>query len=962
MRTLSAVATVLALLLCRPLYAASNCRQPAAVCTHAVPGALALIDHGRAAGIVADAGDFPGVLIAARSLQSDLSSVSGTRVTFSTAARPAQHVAIIVGTLGRSARVDRIVHAKGIDTRGVAGHWEGYLLQVVDHPEPGIDRALLIAGADQRGTIYGIYELSRRIGVSPWVWWADVPVRKHAELNVAPGRFIDAPKVRYRGIFINDEDPALGGWMKAKFGGDNHRFYQHVFELLLRLKANTLWPAMWGNRSFFSDDPLNPALASKYGVIIGTSHVEPMLRAHAEWKRYGKGPWNYRHNKKELDQYWRHGIERMKGRDALVTIGMRGDGDKPLTQGTHIHLLEHIIADQRRIIAGVTGKPARRTPQVLTLYKEVQDYMDAGMQVPDDVTLVYCDDNWGNIRRLPKPGKKRSGGYGIYYHFDYVGGPRSYKWIDTVQIERIWEQMHLAYAYGARRLWIVNVGDIKPLEFPISFFLDYAWDPDAFSLQQLRDYPAKWAAQQFGPRYAHQIGKLLTRYTQYNARRKPSLLSPDTYSLVNYHEAERVLAEWESLARQAKHVGGKLPAVYRDAYYELVEYPVLASANLNELYVAVARNHLYAAQGRAATNAQAAKARSLFKRAANLAHVYQHDIAGGKWAHMMSQPYIGYTGWHDPASNVMPAVRTLDVPAKASMGLAIEGDTRAWPGAASRPKLPPLDPFGARTRELTIFNRGSTPFHYTADTSQPWLQVLPASGEVGSGRTLQVRVDWSKAPHGLHTAELTLRGSDGTRLQIEVPVDNPPHRAAMTGFIETDGHVVIDAAHYARAVTAPGLSWKTIPNLGRSLSGVTSWPATTPARLPGNGDALLEYPVYLQQPGRFEVRVIVSPSLDFLHRGGLRFAVSIDDDAPRIVTIKADPRPGSAGFQAWERAVSDSVYVATTHLYVNHAGAKTLKLWRVDPGVVFQRVELIHGPLRTSYLGPPESTRLPERR
>ena len=951
---------LLALLAVMSLHAATTCTRPAAVCTHAVPGAFALINAGVPTAILADTKDHPGVLIAAHALQSDLSKVAGAHAAFTTDRRVPGHTAVIIGTLGRSKRVDRIVRARHIDTRGVAGHGEAYLLKVVKHPEPGIDRALLIAGADKRGTIYGIYELSRRIGVSPWVWWADVPVRQRAELHVAPGRFVDAPKVRYRGIFINDEDPALGGWMKTRFGGDNHQFYKHVFELILRLKGNTLWPAMWSHRMFAVDDPLNPALANTYGIVIGTAHNEPMMRALGEWQRFGKGPWNDTRNAKELQTYWRRGIQRMGGNESIVTLGMRGDGDKPMTKGTPIHLLERIIAQQRHIIADVTGKPANRTPQVLTLYKEVQSYMDAGLRVPDDVTLMYSDDNWGDVRRLPKLGKKRAGGYGMYYHFDYVGGPRSYRWIDTVQIEHAWNQLHLTYSYGDRRLWIVNVGDIKPLEFPISFFFDDAWNPRAFSLQRLRDYPATWAARQFGSRYARQIGHLLTRYTQYNARRKPSLLSPATYSLVNYHEAARIGSEWTTLCRQAKRIGAKLPAAYRDAYYELVEYPVLASANLNKLYIAVARNRLYAAQGRATTNAQAARARRLFKRAGKLAYVYEHGIAGGKWAHMMSQPYIGYTSWRAPDKNIMPAVRTLDVPTQASMGVAVQGDARAWPGAKGSATLPPLDPFGVHTRDVTIFNRGRTPFNYIADTSRPWLRVAPAAGTIDGARTLRVSVDWSTAPHGQHTAMLTLHGSEGTCVHIRVPINHPPHQADIAGFVKSDGHVIIEAAHYAHAIAPPGMSWKMIPTLGRTLAGVTARPVTAAARLPGKGDVRLEYPIHLQQSGRFKVRVIVSPTLDFLHHGGLRFAVSIGHQTPRIITIKADPEPGSNGFQAWEQAISDSVYVATTHLHVAHAGTQTLKLWRVDPGVVFQRIELIHGTLRPSDLGPPESVRYPE--
>ncbi|HET7064698.1 MAG TPA: glycosyl hydrolase 115 family protein, partial [Rudaea sp.] len=604
---------------------ATDYTQPAAVCDHAVHGALALIDNGKPATILADAADFPGVLRAARDLQGDLSAVAGSNATLSTDAKSAAATAIIVGTLGRSARVDRIVREQHIDVGDVAGRWEAYLLEVVEHPEPGVARALLIAGADKRGTIFGIYELSRRLGVSPWTWWADVPIAKRAALQIAPGRFVDAPVVRYRGIFINDEDPSLGGWVKATYGGPNHEFYARVCELILRLKGNLLWPAMWG-RAFADDDAQSPVLADEYGVVIGTSHHEPMMRAHVEWQRYGKGPWNYEQNRDALRAFWRHGIERMDGHESIVTLGMRGDGDEPMTQGTAIDLLERIVADQRGMLAEITGRPAERTPQVWALYKEVQDYFDAGMRVPDDVTLLFSDDNWGNLRRLPdifegphdpilespdraesgtcpdssttsqaltrstraraihgsrelclrqsSHGEKRDGGYGIYYHFDYVGGPRSYKWINTNQIERVWEQMQMAKAYGADRLWIVNVGDIKPMEFPISFFLDQAWNPEAMSLGDLQAYPSKWAAEQFGPEHAAEIGAILTRYTQYNSRRKPELLAPDTYSLTNFSEADRVLGEWNALVERTQRIGAALPAAYRDAWYELVAYPV----------------------------------------------------------------------------------------------------------------------------------------------------------------------------------------------------------------------------------------------------------------------------------------------------------------------------------------------------------------------------------------------------
>lgn len=863
--TLHAAATsafaLVVLLTSAPLHAATDCSQPAAVCEQAVPGSLTLIDAGRPIEVLADSGDHPGVLRAARDLQSDLSAVSGTQAAYSTG-KPSSRTAIIIGTLGQSARVDRIVRRHGIDTRDVAGRWEGHLIQVVERPEPGLDRALLIAGADRRGTTFGIYEISRRLGVSPWTWWADVPVTRHASMHVAPGRFVDAPSVRYRGIFINDEDPALGGWIRATYGAPNHQFYERVFQLILRLKGNYLWPAMWG-RAFADDDARSPELADEYGIVIGTSHHEPMMRAHVEWERHGQGPWDYTRNAPALRQFWRDGIERMGDHESLVTIGMRGDGDEPMTQDTAIDLLEGIVADQRGIIADVTGRPAERTPQVWALYKEVQDYFDDGMKVPDDVMLLFADDNWGNIRRLPRPGDRRAGGYGVYYHFDYVGGPRNYKWLNTVQIERTWEQMQSAYAHGVDRLWIVNVGDIKPMEFPISFFLDHAWKPESFTTDRLSAYPAQWAAQQFGDAHARDIGELLTRYTQYNARRKPELIDAGTFRLQNFGEAARVEAEWNDLVARTENVKRALPRQMHDAYFQLVEYPVLASANLNSMYIAQARNHRDAAAKLASANHWADEVQRRFDRDAQLQRIYEQDIAGGKWPHMMSQVRIGYTGWQQPEKNVLPAT----------------------------------------TR-------------------------VAASG-----------------------------GKAGPRAGLDAPAAAPcKPPAGATGFIECNGVVAIEAEHYVRMHAANGLQWTTIPNLGRTLSGVVALPANAPAATPDHEGAWLEYPLWLEKDGEVEVRVIVSPSLDVRGGDGLRFGVSVGDAAPQVVRIGLDPTPGHPDFRAWEEAVRNSVHVVVSR-HRAKAGAQTLKLWRIDPGVVFQRIEIARDGLARSYLGPPESAR-----
>ncbi|GGF08773.1 hypothetical protein GCM10011383_19930 [Hymenobacter cavernae] len=613
---------------------------------------------GKAAPLYASASDWPGVLRAAKDLQADINRVTSVTPTLTTDKAPTGKEVVLIGTIGKSPLIDQLVRDKKLDVSGVAGKWEVFVEQVVEKPMPGVDRALVIAGSDKRGTIYGIYDLSKEMGVSPWYWWADVPTPTQKALYVSAGRHTQGePKVKYRGIFINDEAPALSGWSKEKFGGVNSKMYVHMFELILRLKGNYLWPAMWGN-AFSDDDPQNPVLADEYGIVMGTSHHEPLTRAHDEWRRYGKGPWNYQTNPEVLQEFWRGGMKRMGIRENVVTVGMRGDGDEPMSEGSNIALLEKIVADQRKIIAETTGKPAEQTPQMWALYKEVQDYYDKGMRVPDDVTLLLCDDNWGNIRKLPKLGDKpRKGGYGIYYHFDYVGGPRNYKWLNTNPLPRIWEQMHLAYEYGVNQIWIVNVGDLKPMELPISFFLDYAWNPDKIKADQVAAYTRQWAAQQFGEKHATEIGDILAKYAKYNARRKPELLDANTYSLAT-GEWATVVAEYNQLLARAEAINQKLPAADRDAYFELVLHPMLACANLNELYYTVALNWEAAKTNQANTNELAAKAKALFAKDAEISKRY-NAIAGGKWNHMMDQTHIGYTYWQQPEVDKMPQVVTL---------------------------------------------------------------------------------------------------------------------------------------------------------------------------------------------------------------------------------------------------------------------------------------------------------------
>jgi len=621
--------------------------------------------------------DEPAVLTAIESFRQDILAVTGTRLRVDRVVpqEGANDYILVIGTLGKSRSIDKLVQDGKIDKKELEGKNEKYIIQTVANPFPGVKEALVIAGSDRRGTIYGIYELSSQIGVSPWYYWADVAIKTQENLYIKKGKYTDGePAVRLRGIFLNDEAPALTGWTKEVFGGINSKFYEKLFELILRLKGNFLWPAMWGN-AFYYDDVMNGPLAHNMGIVMGTSHHEPFGRAHVEWRYFGEGAWDYKKNPQKLREFWTGGLERMKDYETIVTLGMRGDGDEPMSAGADISLLERIVRDQRQIISKVTGKKAEQTPQVWALYKEVQDYYDMGMRVPDDVTLLLCDDNWGNVRKLPDPNAKpRKGGYGMYYHFDYVGGPRNYKWLNVTQVQRTWEQMNLSYEHGVKELWVVNVGDMKPMEYPISFFLDMAWAPERFNANNIYDHTVNWCKQQFGEEYAEEAARMLNLYTKYNRRVTPEMLSDKTYSMENYDEFERVTTDYKNLLIEAQRLYYIIPAEHKDAFDQLVLFPINGVCNLYEMYFAVAKNARYAEKNDVAANYWADKVKYHYDHDSLITNHYNNVIAGGKWPHMMDQIRIGYTYWQQPRERAMPAVTYVAPPTALKPNLFIEND------------------------------------------------------------------------------------------------------------------------------------------------------------------------------------------------------------------------------------------------------------------------------------------------
>jgi hypothetical protein len=932
--------------------------EPKYVSTSPSPAGFVLAENGNAVSLVVSGSDWPGVVRAVGDLSEDVGRVTGHNAPVIKSDAPAAEEMVLIGTIGKSPLIDSLIKRHKLDVSGIAGQWESAVTAVVDHPMKGVRRALVIAGADKRGTIYGIYDLSEQIGVSPWYWWADVRVPHADALYVQPGRYVQpVPAVKYRGIFFNDEAPALSGWTKEKFGGMNHEFYTKVFELLLRLKANFLWPAMWNN-AFAADDPLNAKLADDYGIVMGTSHEEPMMRAEKEWTAGHHGPWDYTTNQKEIDEFWRAGMERDKNYEEVVTLGMRGEGDTPMSASANTELLERIVADQREILKQTVNRDLTKVPQVWALYKEVQGYYEKGMRVPDDVTLLWSDDNWGDLRRLPTAEEReRSGGAGIYYHFDYVGGPRSYKWLNTNPIPKIQEQMHLALAYGADRLWVVNVGDGKPMEFPIEFFLDYARTPERWNKDHLDEFTKLWATREFGPEHSDEIASAMEEYSRYNGRRKPELIDPSTFSLTNYHEADRVDTEWRTLADRVDKLASDLPENERASYFELIQYPVDACANLTEMYIAAARNAADAKVGNPQANVEADEVRAMFEKDAALSDEYNHKLLDGKWDHMMDQTHIGYTAWNDPPANVMPGVSWIQVPEAGSLGVSADGATFSRAGGRFGFSLGTIDSVSDASRTLTLFDRGKTPVDFTVQTSAPWIVASAASGTVREDeeQKLALRVDWSKVPTDADSADGTVTVSSGegrpmayTLHALRLPIT----RADAHGFIEADGYIAIEAADTSGRTADGEMHWEELPGYGETKSAMTAFPVTAESNT--NSKAALEYKMYLYDAGDFQLQATLAPTLNFVPGRGLRFAVSVDD-GPRTVVDELERNSQ----QDWEQAVSDGVRRVTLPLSIAKPGYHTLRIWAVDPGVVLERVVVSHGSLRPSYLGPPESAHFP---
>jgi hypothetical protein len=619
------------------------------------PEDLVLWDGRNVASLLEEPTDEPAVLRATHDLAADFLRVTGVRPEIENQFAADKRIRVIIGTLGRSKLVDRLAEKGKLATNGVGGQWESYVLQIVKSPLPGAEAALVIAGSDTRGTIYGLYQLSELIGVSPWYWWADVPVKPRKSLALRGGMLKQGPPaVKYRGIFLNDEDFGLRPWAAKMFDPDTGNIgpktYAKVFELLLRLRANYLWPAMHPGTAAFNSFPKNRELADAYGIVMGSSHCEQMLRNNvSEWDEKQFGDYNFAANPGGVLKYWEQRVRENAHYENIFTLGMRGihDGGMPGggTAQEQAARLQEIIRDQRKMLASLIDTNVARVPQLFCPYKEALDLYRLAPEIPDDITLLWPDDNYGYIREFSNARERaRAGGAGVYYHVSYWGRPRDYLWLCSTPPALIAEEMTKAYDYGANKVWILNVGDLKPAELDVEFFLKLAWRPHTWHGTNTYGLLERQFARDFGESNAPEITTIMAEHYRLNFQRKPEHMGFPSNNLFSDEEAAQRLAQWKRLSERVDAVADNLPANAQDALFELVGYPVKAAAAMNEKCLAgspPAQDEIH-----------------------RLTVLYNNRTAGGKWRHIMSDNPRGQLDFRlskEPLAKAVIATN-LDVP------------------------------------------------------------------------------------------------------------------------------------------------------------------------------------------------------------------------------------------------------------------------------------------------------------
>ncbi|KAM0327509.1 hypothetical protein ACHAQA_005797 [Verticillium albo-atrum] len=979
--------------------------------------------HG--ATILYDDDDPIGVKIAVTSLAEDLEQITGRkppvkvwRNTNATAQAVAgggngsngtSQVVIIAATVD-SELVQKLERAKKIDVKDIRGKWETFRTTVVEDPLPGISKGLIITGSDMRGAMFGVYTLSEQSGKSPLHWWADVPATKHEEIYALNKTLtVGEPSIKYRGIFINDEAPALTGWWANHSNRTDYtldaELYERIFDMLLRMKANFIWPAMWGSfvpkpgRIFFTDDSRNQQLATDYGIVVSTSHHEPMQRASNEWTPATQGKWNWVENKENVVKFMDEGVRRAGQNDTYFTLGMRGENDGPINAADPIAVLEDVFATQREILAKHYGNETAAR-QVWTIYKEVATYYAAGLTPPDDVTLMFTDDNWGNVQRLPtEKERKRSGGIGLYFHFDYVGRPKSWKWQNCNNLPKIYKELFQAAERGADRIWVFNVGDIKPLEIPINMGLDLAWNTSRFDLDTLPEYLEALAERDFGPEFAKDVASAWLDFSHLVGIRQFETTEPWTYSQINFEEADRTLKAWKSLADAAQSLHDRLPENLRDALYHTVTYPSVAGYNYHSILLGQGRNQQYSFERRNSANAIAHKVLEDFQYDYDLVLEYD-SIADGKWKDMMATPKFDMStaDWRPSSRDVVANLSFVQLRQDfdygfGNLGIFVEQSRSAYSQgricASINPSLPTKDgfsprmramePHGPKTRFIDLFHRGDSrkTIPWTVKAPESWIKLSKSSGEVSADEPdvrVDVSIDWDSVPSGFNkTVEIRVSWEPERYFDIvHLPVINAKAPEDFTGFPETDGIISIEAPHYQRSSSDSEdegeVAFARMPRLGsRSESGsVGLRPYTAAKRAPEEAKkAWIDYDIFIfgKAPrAKVNATVFINGALDTDPDHPMEFSLSLVRDggtATNFTRVLGQPAKAGDTPPEWTAGVADHVWKKDVALGTLQPGKHTLR-WQVNsPEVYLEKIVLLtDGRSPQSYLGPPETALL----
>lgn len=905
-----------------------------------VDGYFPLVKAEGVSTICIDSNDYPVVSISAGMLADDVERVTGQKPSLvkveSWKEIPRGEV-LVAGTLGKNRLIDRIVEERLIPVEGLVGKWESFVVATVEHPEYHTPM-LVIVGSDRRGTAYGLTSLSEAIGVSPWYWWADVTPSRKNTLYIEPGCFHQGePSVQYRGIFINDE--RFGGWslwaektFEKETGKVGPKTYQKVFELLLRLKGNYLWPAMHNGTKAFNSNPENARLADDYAIVMGSSHCEQMLRNNEdEWKNVGTyGDFNYITNRQTMIDYWEERVKTNGAYENIYTLGLRGIHDYPMegarTTEERVALMQKAIDDQRDILRRNIRKPVEEVPQILCTYEEVLDAYHNGLQIPDDVTLLWSDDKHGYTRNLSNPKEReRKGGAGIYYHLSYHGDPSSWIWLSPLSPSFVSTELTKAYTFGARKIWVFNVGDIKPAEKELSFAMELAWDIDRWKPELAHDFIAYWATKTFGASLAQEIADIQTSYYQLQAAGKDSHVW-----FINYTEeqiAERI-ARWRDLAERVVALAEQVPAPLKDAYFELVSYPVRGAAMLNEYQLLARRSMTRATQGdEEGALADAGCVKRMFDELNAWTHHYNNEILQGKWAEFFNwQPYHWYrsTKIEVPMCTPslleeikqMPEARFLSIKeALSDGGVIIESDVEAeiplWMEALSPirnfSKAPADNVFCHVTMGKDSFDASATPINNVWHA--PY--VGPMWSKVG---TLHLK----KGKNRLLVSDMK---SDARIDRIFLGVYPP---------FDAEPRLRIPAYSYRRAFDGMEGNVTRIAGLGYS-DGVLMQPFDTPSFEPDSAP-YVEYEIDLKGGDRtIEVRTL--PTLHVYEGREARYAVQLGEETPQIFSIHTDDFSAEWRWNVLRGYSSRSMTISSAC-----RGKQTLKIYLLDPGIVLQEI------------------------